>query len=278
MTTDLDTRLDKVQFTILDTETTGVNLDDGHEIIEIGMVHFSGGEIINSFETLLRPASPQTAEALSVHKISPESLKNAPSFADMADRIVDFIGTTVIVAHNRNFDMTFIDTSLQRIGRPVLGNWSVDTLLLSHELWPNFSCHCLRCLGPGLKLGESGTHRALDDVIATAALLKKIIEELSLAGKDTLRDLHPVQKDYTWESGDLTRKIRQTIHCAIRKGELLEISLYDKDECNYYRITIQPLRLEDNILHGHIPGKTDEIRIPLYNIITIATVTGTKSQ
>ncbi len=272
MTATLDTRLNKVQFTILDTETTGVNLNDGHEIIEIGMVHFSGGEITDSFETLLRPATPQTTEALAVHKISPESLKNAPSFADMAGRIVDFIGETVIVAHNRNFDMTFIDTSLRRIGRPVLGNWSIDTLLLSQELWPNFSCHCLRCLGPGLKLGESGTHRALDDVFATTALLKKIIEELSQTEKDTLRNLHPVQNDYTWESGDLTQKIRQTVRCAINKGKLLEIALYDKNECNYYRRTIQPLRLEDNILHGRTPGETGDIKIPLYNIITIAPV------
>jgi DNA polymerase III epsilon subunit family exonuclease len=269
MAINLDTRLDKVQFTILDTETTGVNLDDGHEIIEIGMVHFSGGEISDSFESLLRPSSPQTMEALSVHKISPENLKNAPSFADMAGRIIDFIGTTVIVAHNRNFDMTFIDTSLQRIGKPVLGNWSIDTLLLSHKLWPDFSCHCLRCLGPSLKLGKSGTHRALDDVIATTALLKKIIEELSQSGKDTLRDLHPVRKDFTWESGDLTRNIRQTVRCAIKKGELLDISLYDKNECNYYRRTIHPLRLEENILHGRIPGETRDIKIPIYNIITI---------
>ncbi len=277
MTATLDTRLNKVQFTVLDTETTGVNLDDGHEIIEIGMVHYSEGEISDSFETLLRPASPQTAEALAVHKIAPESLKDSPSFADMADRIIDFIGETVIVAHNRNFDMTFIDTSLRRIGRPALGNWSIDTLLLSHELWPNFSCHCLRCLGPGLKLGESGTHRALDDVFATTALLKKTIEDLSQLGKDTLRDLHPVRRDYTWETGDLTRKIRQTVRCAISKGKLLEISLYDKDECNYYRITIHPLQLEENILHGHIPGETGDREIPIYNIITIAPVDGTEA-
>ena len=269
MTTDLDTRLDKVQFTILDTETTGVNLDDGHEIIEIGMVYFSDREITESFETLLRPTNPRTAEASAVNKISSENLETAPLFTDMADRIIDFIGTTVIAAHNRNFDIAFIDTSLQRIGRPALGNWSIDTLLLSQEIWPDFSCHCLRCLGPGLKLGQSGTHRALDDVLATAALLQRIIKELSRSGKDTLRYLHPVRKDYTWGSGDLYRNLKQTIRCAIRKKELLEVSLYDKDECNYYRITIQPLWLEDNILHGHIPGKTDDIKIPLYNIITI---------
>jgi len=121
MTTDLDTRLDKVQFTILDTETTGVNLDDGHEIIEIGMVYFSDREITESFETLLRPTNPRTAEASAVNKISSKNLETAPLFTDMADRIIDFIGTTVIAAHNRNFDIAFIDTSLQRIGRPALG-------------------------------------------------------------------------------------------------------------------------------------------------------------
>ena len=276
MTTPIDTPIRDLQFTILDTETTGVNPDDGHEIIEIGMVHFSGQKITESFESLLRPTNPQTAEALSVHKISPESLKTAPSFANMAGRIIDFIGTMVIVAHNRNFDMTFIDTSLQRIRRPVLGNWSIDTLFLSQEIWPDFSCHCLRCLGPDLKLGRSGTHRALDDVIATAALLERIIEELSQTGKDALRDLHPVRKDYTWESGDIYLNLRQTVRCAIRKGELLEISLYDKNECNYYRRTIRPLRLEENILHGRIPGETGDAEIPLYNIITIATVDRTR--
>jgi len=269
MTTPLDTPLNEVRFTILDTETTGVNLDDGHEIIEIGMIHFANGEISDSFESLLRPVTPQTEEALSIHNISPEKLEQAPSFSDMADRIIDFIGQTVIVAHNRNFDMTFIDTSLRRIGRPALGNWSIDTLLLSHELWPEFSCHCLRCLGPSLKLSQSGTHRALDDVIATAGLLERIIEELSQSGKDTLRDLHPVRNDYNWEDGEPHQTLRQTVRHAIERGELLEISLYDKDECTFYRQTIIPLRLDKNILSARVPGGNKDLEFPLYNIITI---------
>ncbi len=273
----LDTPLNEVQFTILDTETTGVNLDDGHEIIEIGMVHFSGGDISDSFESLLRPITTQTEEALSIHNISPKKLEKAPSFSDMADRIIDFIGQTVIVAHNRNFDMTFIDTSLERIGRPALGNWSIDTLILSHELWPEFSCHCLRCLGPSLKLGQSGTHRALDDVIATAGLLERIIEELSRNGKNALQDLHPVRQDYNWKNGDLIRNRRQTIRHAISNSELLKISLYDKNECTYYSKIIHPLRLEKNILYGRISGEIGNIEIPLYNIITIAPIGRTNS-
>ncbi len=265
----LNTPIKEVHFTILDTETTGVNPGDGHGIIEIGMTHFSGGEIGDSFETLLRPPSPQTAEALSTHRISPASLEAAPSFAETAGQIIGFIGETVIAAHNLHFDMMFLDTSLRRIGRPPLPNPAIDTILLSQEIWPDYACHCLRCLGPALDLGRSGTHRALDDVMATAGLLGRIIEELNRDGRGTLEDLHPVRKDFTWETGDVYRKLRMELTCAIRRKVPVELILYNKDECFYSRETILPVRLENDVLAGHPPGKKENVAYPIYNIIAI---------
>ncbi len=263
-----DTPLDDLVFTVLDTETTGVDLEHGHEIIELGMVRYSRGEVTDTFSGLFRPTVPQTEEALAIHRIDPAELETAPTFAEAAPGVIDFIGETVIAAHNLLFDLTFLDTSLKRLGRPPLGNWAFDTIRLSSELWPEYECHCLRCLGPSLELPESGTHRALDDASATAGLLERIIGELEEKGENTLRHLHPVRGDFTWKTGDVHARLRDRLLRAIREEQTLDLLLYNKDECFYYRQPLLPRRLESGLLWGLPPGEKAELAIPLYNIIS----------
>ncbi len=265
---DLDTPFPGLTFTVLDTETTGVDLDDGHGIIELGMVRCSGGGIADTFSRLFQPTVPQTEEALGIHRIDPAELDEAPTFAEAAGEVVDFIGETVIAAHNLLFDLTFLDTELGRHGRPPLSNWALDTIRLSSELWPGYECHCLRCLGPNLELAGSGTHRALDDAAATAGLLERILGELEDRGDNTLRRLHPVRGDFSWPDGAVHRELRERLFAAIESERPLELVLYDKDGCFYYRRTLLPRRLESNRLFGTLPGEDAENAVPLYNIIS----------
>jgi len=69
----LDTPIDRIEFTVLDSETTGINPEEGHQIIEIGMARYGArGKISETFEALVRPTRPLSPEALAVHKIPPE--------------------------------------------------------------------------------------------------------------------------------------------------------------------------------------------------------------
>ncbi len=264
----LDTPLAEIVFTVLDTETTGVDLDDDHGIIELGMVRYRRGKVLGTFSSLFQPAVPQTEEALRTHRINPADLALAPLFAGAADRLTAFIGETVIAAHNLAFDLTFLDTEFGRLGRPPLPNWAFDTIGMSAELWPEFECHCLRCLGPGLELEESGTHRALDDARATAGLLERIIGKLEERGVATLRGLHPVRGDFTWPDGNVHRELRERLLGAIERESPLKLVLYDKDGCFYYRRILLPHHLESGRLFGAAEGEAKELEIPLYNIIS----------
>lgn len=265
----LETPIDEVRFTVLDTETTGSNPAEGHEIVEIGMVHFSGGRITDSYETLVRPDRPLSPEALATHGIPVDELDRAPAFEAIVDDFTGFIADTVIVAHNVNFDMTYIHTALRRLGRPILHNRAVDTILLSQRTWPELSCHCLICLGSSLSLPHEGSHRALEDVYATTALLERIIIEMAKRGRRTLADLNPFSRDYTWGDGEFYRALERGLRCAIRRKALIHLYLYDKKECVYFRKTVEPLRLREGILRARVLGEEKESKYPLYDIIKV---------
>ncbi|MDP8249112.1 MAG: 3'-5' exonuclease [Candidatus Tritonobacter lacicola] len=263
--------IEKTAFTIIDTETTGVNPGEGHEIIEIGMARYSGRKVTDTFETLIRPTLHPTKEAAAIHGISPEELKEAPLIEEVIDGVIRFIGDTVIAAHNINFDMTFIHTSLRRLGRPVLRNWAIDTILLSMRTWPGLKCHCLRCLGPALELDHSGTHRALEDVFATTDLLDKIISELFKRGRRTLGDLNPFKKDFTWREGDVYQEIEAGLRSAMKRNAFVHLYLYEKNNCIYFRQTVEPIRvLENGNLLARVLGEEKEMEFSLSNIIKVS--------
>lgn len=267
----IETPIDDITFTVLDTETTGANPGEGHEIIEIGMAHYSGRQVTDTFETLIQPCRFPTKEAAAIHKISTEELKKAPLLEETVDGILCFIGDSVIAAHNVSFDMTFIHTSLRRLGRPILHNWAIDTILLSQRTWPDLTCHCLICLGTALNLPHKGTHRALEDVYATTELLDRIIDEMLKKGKRTLADLHPLKRDYAWGEGDVYQELLRNLRCAIRRNELVHIHLYDKKDCIYFQQTVEPIELLDSgNLRARVLGEESEKEFPLHNIIKIS--------
>ena len=262
--------MDSVVFTVLDTETTGANPGDGHEIIEFGMAHYSGRKVMDTFEVLVRPTGPLSREAASVHGIPPEELEKAPRLEEVIESVLRFIGDTVIVAHNVNFDMTFLHTALRGLGRPVLDNWAIDTIQLSQRMWPELTCHCLACLGPSLGLPHSGTHRALGDVYATTELLDRLICELQKRGKSALGDLSPFRRDYTWREGDFYRELQRNFLCAIREKALVHLCLYDKRRCLYFRKTVEPLELlENGSLRARPLGEERPREFPLHDVMKV---------
>jgi DNA polymerase-3 subunit epsilon len=123
---------------VLDTETTGLDPYQGHRLVEIGCV-----ELLNripSGQTFHRYVNPQREippEAFAVHGLSGEFLKDKPFFAEVADDLIAFIGDAPLVAHNASFDLTFINSELERAGKAEIGrDRLVDTLLLARRKHP----------------------------------------------------------------------------------------------------------------------------------------------
>ncbi|MEM6683024.1 MAG: DNA polymerase III subunit epsilon, partial [Pseudomonadota bacterium] len=123
---------------VFDTETTGVDPEEGHRVVEIGCVELDN--LIptgRTYHTYLNPERDMPIGAYQVHNLSAEFLSDKPLFATIADDFLTFIGEANLVAHNADFDFKFINTELDNIGRPPLPqNRKVDTWRLAKRLYP----------------------------------------------------------------------------------------------------------------------------------------------
>ncbi len=167
---------------VLDTETTGLNADAGHRIIEVGCVELD--ERVYTGRTLHRYINPEReieAGAQDVHGISNEQLADAPLFADIAEELKEFIADAELIIHNAPFDIGFLDAEY-RLLDPEHGSvaeWGkvLDTLVLARERYPG-QANSLDALCRRLEVDNSGRehHGALLD----AQLLAEVY--LSMTG------------------------------------------------------------------------------------------------
>jgi DNA polymerase-3 subunit epsilon len=150
----------------LDTETTGLDPKDGHKIIEIACV-----ELINKvktgkvFHTHINPRREVPFEAFKVHGISTEFLQDKPIFDLIVDKFLNFIGEDILVIHNANFDMKFLNFELALLGRkPLNSSRVVDSLMLARKKFPGAqnSLDAL-CKRYNLDLSKRDKHGALID-------------------------------------------------------------------------------------------------------------------
>ena len=149
---------------ILDTETTGLEPEDDHRIIEIGCI-----EIVNRrmtkrvYHQYLSPQRDIDEAALEVHGITNEFLRDKPKFAEIANDFVNFVKGAELVIHNAPFDVAFINAELKRLGDP----WGriedhctiLDTLQLARELHPG-QRNSFGCAVQALRNRRRATHAA----------------------------------------------------------------------------------------------------------------------
>lgn len=123
---------------VLDTETTGLDPFQGHRLIEIGCVElinrFPSGQ---SFHRYVNPERDVPAEAIAIHGLSAEFLRDKPRFDEIVDDLVEFIGDAPLVAHNAMFDLGFLNAELERAGKMLVARERlIDTLLLARRKHP----------------------------------------------------------------------------------------------------------------------------------------------
>ena len=124
---------------VLDTETTGLAPEDGHRVIELACLEFSGRRPTGRhFHRFLNPERAIDLAATEVHGLTAEDLADKPRFADVADEFLEFIEGAELLIHNAAFDVGFLDAELARLGRPRLATVCsvTDTLAMARELHP----------------------------------------------------------------------------------------------------------------------------------------------
>ena len=123
---------------VLDTETTGLDPDAGHRIVEVACVELFGYVPTGRhFQRYVNPERAMPAEAQSIHGLTDELLAKQPAFGEIAGEFIEFIGDAPLVIHNASFDLKFLNAELTRSGRPRLQrSRAVDTVALARRRFP----------------------------------------------------------------------------------------------------------------------------------------------
>ena len=169
-----------------DTETTGLEIAQGHRIVEIGIVEVDGfSRTGRRFQKYINPMRPVSEKAYEVHGLGDDFLKNKPTFDQIADELLEFIGDSTLVVHNAEFDIPFLNSELHRSnGKDIGMNRVVDTLDIARQKLSHVRSHSMNALCKHFNIDSSSRtkHGALID----ADLLVEVYFALKGTGKNML--------------------------------------------------------------------------------------------
>ena len=188
---------------VLDTETTGLDFDNGDKIVEIGIVELENHiETGNFFHCYLNPERESSKEALKVHGLTSEFLSDKPKFEDIADEFIKFIGDSKIIIHNASFDIGFINTELKNCNMKLINEETIiDTIILAKNKFrgQSISLDSL-CRRYNIDISNREVHGALKD----AKLLALVYLEL-IGGKQTMLKFH--EENYFQNNNNSTSNV-----------------------------------------------------------------------
>ena len=164
----------------LDTETTGLSAEGGDRVIEIGCVELFNRKLTgNNLHFYLNPERDSHEDALKVHGISNEFLRDKPKFAQVAQEVIDYVRDAEIIIHNAAFDIGFLNKELERVGQaPFSRHVSnvIDTLVMAKQMYPG-KRNSLDALCDRLGVDNSG--RTLHGALLDAELLADVYINLT---------------------------------------------------------------------------------------------------
>lgn len=209
----------------LDTETTGLSADNGDRVIEIGCVELFNRKLTgNNKHYYLNPGRDSHEEALKVHGITTEFLKDKPKFEVVADELLDYLQDAEIIIHNAAFDVGFLNKELELIGRPRFKEFVLsvtDTLVMAKEMFPG-KRNSLNALCDRLGVDNSG--RTLHGALLDAELLADVYINLT-RGQDAL--LIDVGASESTDAGTVQIDLR-TFELPVLAANDQEIAAHDE--------------------------------------------------
>ena len=190
----VDEDLSKTTFVVLDLETSGASPKTGSAITEIGAVKVRGGEVIGTFKTFVNPGTPLSPFITDLTGITDQMLADAPKIETILPLLLEFLGSeksTVFVAHNAPFDLSFLKASAALHGYAWPNFRVIDTVkaarfVLTKDDVANYQ---LGTLAVYFRTEIAPNHRALDDALATVDVLHGIIERMGTFGITTINQM-----------------------------------------------------------------------------------------
>ena len=179
------------QYCVLDIETTGLSFRT-EKITEIGIMKYKDGKVIEEFECFVNPEKPIPEEVVNITHITDDMVKDAETIDKVLPKVLDFIGDSVLVAHNADFDIGFIKYNCQQLGLS-LNNTYIDTLRLAKDLFPDYKKYKLGIIAENLGIKVEVAHRALDDVDTLVKVFQIMLNMLEKKGVKQIEDIEQIE-------------------------------------------------------------------------------------
>lgn len=165
-----------LDYVVIDLETTGFSADYD-EIIEISCIRVRNGEISDTFSSLVKPENEIDEYISELTGITNEMVFNSPSIKSVLPKVVDFIGSDIVVGHNVSFDVNFIYDVCSSLLDIFFSNDYVDTMRISRKLYPELRHHRLKDIVEHLNIEHGEFHRSLNDCDMTQKCFEAMRKE-----------------------------------------------------------------------------------------------------
>lgn len=198
-------------YCVLDLETTGFSATT-EKITEVGIMKMKNGEVIDEFACFVNPEKHIPQRVSEVTNITDDMVKDAETIDQVFPKILEFLGDSVIVAHNAGFDVGFLKQNAKNLGYQFDYTY-LDTLSLAKDLFPEYKKYKLGRIAANLGIKVEVAHRALDDVDTTVKVFKVMLDMLKERGAKKLEDIDKVSR--TEETQKEEYKKLKTYHAII---------------------------------------------------------------
>tara|TARA_B100000003_G_scaffold168884_2_gene155803 strand:+ start:13 stop:675 length:663 start_codon:yes stop_codon:yes gene_type:complete len=216
---------------VLDTETTGISVKEGHRIVEIGCIELDN--LIptkNKFHYYLNPERKVSEEALKIHGYSDEFLSKQKKFNEISGEFLEFIKNKRIIIHNAQFDLSHLNNELKLLGINEISNEIIDTLILAREKFPG-SQASLDALCKRFRIDNSSrvTHTALTDCDLLAKVYINLIDQ-----KEPSLDFKNVDEEESNSFGSNVEYFKKVVKPSTKELENHKSYLNKNLKKNYY--------------------------------------------
>ena len=185
---DIDT-----EYCVFDIETTGLSFRT-EKITEIGAIKIKNGQIIDTFECFVNPEKPIPYEVIKVTHITDDMVRDAETIKQVLPKFLEFAGTSVLVAHNANFDVGFMRHFAEKQGINFEPTY-IDTLGIARDMFPDYKKFKLGIIAENLGIRVDVAHRALDDVKTLVKVFEVMIDKVKEKGATKIDDFELIYKD-----------------------------------------------------------------------------------
>ncbi|MDI6850551.1 MAG: exonuclease domain-containing protein [bacterium] len=253
---------EKCSFVALDIEATGLKIKEDR-ILEIALVKWEYNGKKQYFETLFNPGIEPTQHSISVHGITKEEFQNAPEFRKFKEKIVEFIGDSILIGFNiLSLDLSLLNKELRLQGENPLYNYVIDVQGVATKILGTPREKSLYFVSKELDISTTILHRALPDAETTLKIWIKLLEHFRIHGFKTLKELH--------ERGYFNIKLNpvaREIFLLGRQNRYVEI-VYKSPTSPKTKRTIEPLGVRGSMVDAFCNLRLDFRSFNTYYILS----------